>query len=90
MSIFARISVHFERAYVWTLLPCVVAALSGHDVWTCNGFLVLQLDIFFLAAREKEGFEKSYTVDQVLGSGGFGTVYAGLRRRDGKPVGRPY
>lgn len=52
--------------------------------------LVSYLPVVFMSVAVKEPFEKLYRLGSVLGSGGFGTVYSGMRIADGFPVSMSY
>ena len=43
--------------------------------------------VFFPQTTGKEPFEKQYQLGSLLGSGGFGSVFAGQRISDGLQVG---
>lgn len=51
--------------------------------------IILLSALLLCVARESEAFERTYKVEDVLGTGGFGVVYAGTRRDDGTPVRLP-
>ena len=43
--------------------------------------------VLFTDKREKDlMIEKRYSIENVIGNGGFGTVYAGRRKKDGFAV----
>lgn len=51
-----------------------------------NVFMCVAAASTSLSKMAEESFEQMYNVENIIGNGGFGVVYAGTRKRDGLPV----